>query len=307
MSLLTPTVERAKKVHFTRPYLYLHQAVLYNRLVAAKNKITNPANQPEKLAGLKMGLLIAAIFGVLVALIAKPGLVLSMEAKQLLSDKIIDTSNTTTACTDCQSFMGFLVRMVPVNIFQALSQGNNLAVLFFSILLGVALGVVPLASAEKTLENLHVFYLALLKMVDWIMYGLPIGLCFLFTGYVTQIDWNEFTALTNLIVLIYASGLLLLIVCSLIIWRKSNLTYVQSIAAVKTPLLIGFGTCSSFAAIPAMIQSLEKNLGLERNLVELIIPLGVNLFRPASILRLLNVYSTCTLGVLMQKNSQKRL
>ncbi|MDF2867424.1 MAG: extracellular solute-binding protein family 3 [Gammaproteobacteria bacterium] len=57
MSLITPTLERAQKVRFTRPYLYLHQALLYNRLTAAKDKITDPANQPEKLAGLKMGLL----------------------------------------------------------------------------------------------------------------------------------------------------------------------------------------------------------------------------------------------------------
>ena len=57
MSLITPTLERAQKVRFTRPYLYLHQALLYNRLTAAKDKITDPANQPEKLAGLKIGLL----------------------------------------------------------------------------------------------------------------------------------------------------------------------------------------------------------------------------------------------------------
>ncbi|MDF2867423.1 MAG: sodium:dicarboxylate symporter [Gammaproteobacteria bacterium] len=245
------------------------------------------ADMLKRLTGfLVMGLLVTAIFGVLAALITKPGLMINAQAKQLLSEKIIDTQMTAAGCSDCQNFMDFLTGMVPTNIFHALSQGNNLAVLFFSILLGVALGLVPLASAEKTLENLHVFYLALLKMVDWIMCGLPIGLCFLFTGYATQIKWSELTALANLVILIYASGLLLLIVCSLVIWRNSKLTYFKSIAVLKTPLLIGFGTCSSFAAIPTMIQSLEKNLHIERNLVELIIPLGVNLFRPASILRL---------------------
>jgi polar amino acid transport system substrate-binding protein len=55
MGLITVTLDRAKKVHFTQPYLYLQQALLYNRLVAAKNKISDPANQPEKLIGLKIG------------------------------------------------------------------------------------------------------------------------------------------------------------------------------------------------------------------------------------------------------------
>jgi len=57
IGILTPTPERAKKVRFTKPYLLLNQGLLYNRLAAAKYKITDPANQPNKLQGLKIGIL----------------------------------------------------------------------------------------------------------------------------------------------------------------------------------------------------------------------------------------------------------
>jgi len=231
------------------------------------------------------GLFFAALISVVASLLLKPGAWLSDEARQLLSSKILAPLATDTA-SQSHSFLGLLAQMVPANIFNALSNGHNLAVLFFSILLGVALGTISFEGAQRTVESVHVFYLALMKIVNWIMYGLPVGLCFLFTGYASQVNFQELLSVMSLVVVIIIVGFGLVIVCSIIIWQQTKLSYFKSLQAVKTPLLIGFATCSSFTAIPALIESLEKNLKVERNLAELVTPLGVNLFRPGSILRL---------------------
>lgn len=62
ISLITPTLYRAERVRFTTPYLYLTQALLYNRLAAAKYKLADPANQVNKIPGIKIGVLKASAY-----------------------------------------------------------------------------------------------------------------------------------------------------------------------------------------------------------------------------------------------------
>lgn len=233
-----------------------------------------------------LGLVMASLVGIAACLISTPGLELSLTDKSVISEHIGEQADNIAGTSQDRPFLSFLYRVIPGNIFSALSQGNNLAVLFFSILLGIALGKLVTKGADETLTIIHVMYSAFLKIVDWVMAGLPLGLCFLFTGYASQIQINEVFALGKLLLVIYGSVLILSLLCSLVIWRKSGLSYLKSLSAVKTPLLIAFGTCSSFAAIPAMIKSLEENLRIERKFVELLIPLGVTLFRQGAVLRL---------------------
>lgn len=230
------------------------------------------------------GLIIASILGIMVAVMMQPGADLSEAGKAVLSSKVVQ-SITNPLAEASNGFMTFLLQIVPANIFHALSQGHTLSVVLFSILLGIALGNITTDDGKKTLAIVHVFYIALLKIVTWIMVVLPIGLCFLFAGYAAKISWEEMAVLTQLLIAIYGSGLVLAIICSIIVWRKSHMSYARSVAALRSPLLVAFGSCSSLACIPAMINGLEQRLHLERGFAELIVPLGVNLFRQGTVLR----------------------
>jgi proton glutamate symport protein len=232
------------------------------------------------------GLILAGVVGIIACLIAKPGEHLSSAAKYVLSEKVSDNPVDVITQDGDKALINFLLRIVPGNIFQALGQGDNLAILFFSIILGLALGTLKGTGVDETLNVMNTLYRAFLKIVDWVMLGLPIGLCFIFAGFASQINLEEVMALGRLLALIYSCVFILALLCSLVIWRKSKLPYMKAVMALKAPLIVAFGTCSSYATIPSVIKSLEENLRLDRKLVELMIPIGINLFRQGAVLRL---------------------
>lgn len=271
-------------------YLILMSMCILPIIVTAIVSSIGKSLQTEHLSGLIKrlvsvifgGLFLAGIFGVLIAFVTKPGVQLSGAGKDLLSKRVPE--GATEAAHATGSFFDFISQIIPSNIFNALSQGNTLAVVFFAILLGVALGKITTKDSQKTLTIIHVIYIALLRIVTWIMYGLPIGLCFLFTGYAAKISLSDIAALAKLVAVVYGAVVLLVILLSILIWKKSRMSYARAFSALKTPLLVAFGSSSSFASIPAMINGLEQHLRLDRSIAELVVPLGVNLFRPGIVL-----------------------
>jgi len=227
-----------------------------------------------------LALIVASAVGIASGVIFNPGTHLSDNAKTVLSEQITETeklTKTKTTVTPDNNFINFIHDIVPNNIFYAISNGQSLSILFVCVLFGIALGKTPLTSAQTTLTVLDSVYTSFLKIIDWIMYGLPLGLCFLFAGYISQIGWPILAALAKLIIVMTVGSLLLIIVSSIIVWRYTTCSYFQSLQALKTPLLIAFSTSSSFAALPTTLSSLQNNLKLNKSMTDLVVPLGITL------------------------------
>ena len=115
------------------------------------------------------------------------------------------------------------------------------------------------------------------RVIQWLMYGLPIGLCCLFADQMSNIGLGVLSALIRLIVLMYAACALLLVGYFVIIWLRSGRTFLQTFSALKRTLIICIGTSSSFAALPFALEGLHKKLGFEKESTDLVIPLGITL------------------------------
>jgi len=224
-----------------------------------------------------IGVALASTLGVVAGVIFAPGAHLTDSAKATLSGVIAHTEQLDQPLLAASGLMGFLHNIVPSNIFYALSNSQNLPTLFFCVLFGLALGLAPGQQAKDTLTLLGSIYDSCLKIISWVMLGLPIGLFCLFAGYIGEIGWPIFLALGKLIVIMLIVSVVLMAVFSMIVWRKTNFTYWQSLRALKTPLLIAFSTSSSFATMPATLWALQNNLKLDKDKTDLVIPLGSTL------------------------------
>lgn len=233
-----------------------------------------------------LGLIAASILGMVIGILFAPGSHLSTNGKLLLSQNIAQVTQNTQDSLVGTGIISFITNIIPTNIFSALANGNMLAILFFCILLGIALGQARSASTKTSVINVEGIFTALLKMVSWIMYGLPFGLCFLFAGYTAQLGLSQLAILSNLILVFYLGFFLMIIAYSLIAWRYLGGTYWDSIKALKEPLLVAFGTSSSLSAIPFMLENLQHKCHLDKNIVDFIVPLGISLNRHGSVLRL---------------------
>ena len=183
-----------------------------------------------------------------------------------------------------QGFVDFLVKMVPRNIFSALSAGSALQLILFSIIFGVAVGVIGAKRGESLIDVFDGFFKAFQKIISWLMVALPIGLICLLSNQIASTGFQILVAMVRFILVFYVVGLAILLLDLIIIWRRSRQSLGQVMKAVLDPLLISLVTRSSFATLPAAIRSLSHNLRFFERSTNLFLSLGITLGRFGNII-----------------------
>ena len=171
-----------------------------------------------------------------------------------------------------QTWDQILLHVVPDSVIDAMARGDVLQIVVFSVLFGVALGMVGekgrpvVAWCEGLAETMF-------KFTNIVMHYAPIGVgaAIAYTvghgglGVLYNLAWLVGTLYLSLAVLIVGVFLPIALICKVPV-RKF-------IRAVKEPALIAFSTTSSEAALPRAMEVLER-LGVPRRIVSFVLPLG---------------------------------
>ncbi|MDD5224344.1 MAG: dicarboxylate/amino acid:cation symporter [bacterium] len=271
---------------FGEAYLSLLQMcvlpILITAVVSSFGRLLNSGEAGRYLLRLGivfvLGLVLAGVVGISVGIFSRPGNDISQTTKIALGKKIADeelSAGKPEAKSSGSKRM--VLDMIPGNIFKAAAEGRSLAILFFSVLLGIALGLVRSNSSSVALTVVDAFNDAFLKIIGWLMYVLPIGLLAIVAGQIASFGLDLLRPMIKLITITYGCLLILLVSYSLIIWRRVGGSYRKSVTGLKETLMVALGTSSSFAAIPSALRGLRDGLGLERNTTNLVVPLGISL------------------------------
>jgi Na+/H+-dicarboxylate symporter len=138
-------------------------------------------------------LLIPAAAAVLVCVGFRPGAGLGESAAAALGQQLASEP----AVESGSPIMAFLQGMVPPNIFAALSGAQFISIVFFCVLLGLALGVVKSSGADDTLRVLNALYEAFAIIFHWVLIPLPLGLFALGAAQVAEADRQLLEALVR--------------------------------------------------------------------------------------------------------------
>ena len=236
-----------------------------------------------------LGLCIASLIGIIVGTLGQPGSNLDKSVQMTLGKKISETemqsqNDTTTQQPSSGSFTTMLRKMIPTNVFAATSQGHNLSVLFFSIIVGIALGLVRSSASNATLSVIDGLYDAFIKLIGWLMYGLPFGLFSLFAVQISQVGYEMITAMLKLVVYVYLSSMILIGLYSLIIFFRVGGPFLRIMSIMRETLIVAMGTSNGYAAIPSAIRGLHNGLKLDKDTTNLVIPLGISLNPQGSVM-----------------------
>ncbi len=194
------------------------------------------------------------------------------------SDPAPATPGTDTLAEEDQPrLLTYLDNLIPRNLIEAYLNDNYLAVLFFSILLGVAMGFVPAQTRDMALGVVEALFDSLLRIISWIIYLLPLGLLCIVAGQVAGGGLEFVSVFRKVILVALATTLTTMVLFALTIWRVRKVAPLQVIKALREPLLVAFATSSSFASIPAAMVALKEGLGLRRENVNLFLPLGMTM------------------------------
>ncbi len=203
----------------------------------------------------------------------------SLDTLEIMPESIVSVADPLKKTHASHPFQNFLSGIVPSNIFSALSQGENLKILFFSIVLGVALATVGLTQTDQIIQAIFVIFKAFENFIGWMMYFLPFGLLCLLAGQVAQTGISMIMALVKYVGMVYAAAFIMTLINSAVIRFAGRAPCVAAFLALRKPLMIAFGTRSSFVAMPSAIHALSEELHFEKETTHLVIPLGVTLCR----------------------------
>jgi proton glutamate symport protein len=217
--------------------------------------------------------LTGAVVGCLIGLIARPGDGLSAEARTTLGQVFMTSAATLEGKS--QALWGLLNTLVPSNVFFALSAGQTLAVIFVSILMGFALGMVKESSGRGLLAGLSGTYDTFFKILDWTLYGLPLGLLCLLSEQVGMLGVTILLALLKLIALFYAGCLVLCVLYIVNLRLTTGMPVFGVIKALGQPLVVALAAQSSIAALPLALERMGTKLKQPAESTGFVMPLGI--------------------------------
>ncbi len=176
-------------------------------------------------------------------------------------------------------FINLIASTVPSNIFEALSESRSLQVVFFSILFGLALGLLKNSSKGRVLLALEEVYGSFRMIIKWLTAILPLGLFSLIaaqiakTGFVTIVLMGKFVIVASVtLIVIYGVNIVML-------WVRSGKSLRTVLKANKEYSMITMATSNSSAGMPSAIYGLTETLKFDSQVVNAVLPISIIAFR----------------------------
>ena len=174
-------------------------------------------------------------------------------------------------------FTQVLIDMVPNNPVAAMADGKMLPIIFFAILLGLAITL----SGEKGKRIsawFQDFNAVIMKLVTIVMQVAPYGVFALIANLAATSNAGDFMAVGKYIILVFAVLFLqALVVYPTLIVLLARLNPRIFLYKMRAAMMFAFSTASSNATIPVTLDSVENRVGVNNKIASFTIPLGATI------------------------------
>jgi len=211
---------------------------------------------------------LALIIGLIVGNVIQPGAGMHIDPASLDPKAVADYALKAHE----QSIVGFLSNIIPTTIVGAFASGDILQVLFFSVLFGISLALVG-DKGKPVVSFLQDLVAPVFKLVAILMKAAPVGAFGAMAFTIGKYGIGSIANLAMLIGTFYITALLFVLVVLGAVARYNGFSILALIRYIKEELLLVLGTSSSEAALPTLMDKMEK-AGCKRSVVGMVIPTG---------------------------------
>ncbi|WP_409515996.1 dicarboxylate/amino acid:cation symporter [Aquidulcibacter sp.] len=210
----------------------------------------------------------ALVIGLIVGNLVQPGAGMNIDPATL-DGKLVE--NYTQRAHE-QSLLGFVMNIIPKTPISALAEGEILQVLLIAVLTGIAIAAVGEPS-RPLLNVLEAANQVVFKLVHMLMKLAPIGAFGAMAFTIGKFGVASLISLGSLIITFYVTSLLFVIVVLGLIAKLAGFSIFQLVRYIKDELLLVLGTSSSEAALPTLMEKLER-AGCRKEVVGIVLPTG---------------------------------
>ena len=172
-----------------------------------------------------------------------------------------------------------LVDLVPSNFLGAASDNKNmLQVIFFSILFGIAMILIPETKSKPVKSFFDSLNDVILKIIDLIMLCAPYGVFALLASLIVEAPNIDLLKSLLLYSVTLLAGLFIVITVYLMIVKfflRRNLK--EFIDGILPAQLVAFSTSSSAATLPVTMDRVHNHLGVKKEVSSFVLPIGATI------------------------------
>jgi DAACS family dicarboxylate/amino acid:cation (Na+ or H+) symporter len=227
---------------------------------------------------------ISAVIGITLANTINPGKRIDPNTSAMLQQKYsnkatteVDKAIKAKAAVPDSILMQVVKTLVPTNPFAAVASDspNMLHLMFFALVIGIAITLIPVEVTAPLLRGLESLYQVTAKIIDIIMKFAPFAVaCLLFNNTASfgidllkALAWFVITVLLGLSLHMFG-------VYSLSIYFLSRISPLEFFRRIKTVILTAFSTSSSNATLPTALRVSEENLGVPQEINSFVLTVG---------------------------------
>ena len=206
---------------------------------------------------------ISATIGLILANIIKPGRGLQL-----------GTAETAMEVKELPGIYQTLLDLIPSNPCQALTSGEMMQIIVFSLFLGFAIISIG-KEAQQLCDIISLCSRTMFKVIDMILGIIPYGVFSLMTVALAKYGVAIFGPVLKFILTDYLACIIMSTVGYGIF-----LTVIGKVNPMKfwrkafEPWMIAFSTCTSSAALPVSMEVAPKKMGVPRDIASFVLPLG---------------------------------
>jgi dicarboxylate/amino acid:cation (Na+ or H+) symporter, DAACS family len=227
---------------------------------------------------------ISVLIGLTLANTIKPGKRIDPATSAALQQRYsadatrtVEEAAKTRAANKDSALLQVVKTIVPSNPVAAIAgeTPNMLHLMFFALVVGISITLIPVGVAAPLLRGLEAIYEITAKIIDMIMKIAPFAVaCLLFNNtarfgleLLQALAWFVVTVLLGLSIHMFG-------VYSLSVYFLSRISPVEFFRRIKTVILTAFSTSSSNATLPTALRISEENLGVPQEINSFVLTVG---------------------------------
>ena len=221
--------------------------------------------------------MVTALLGLGLVNLAKPGEGLNPAVTERLTETYQGNSDT-MGLAESAFGMELFVRIVPRNPVQAAANGEMLAVIFFTLMIGIGLTIVSKEKAQPLLKFLESLGHVTVGLIGLVMKVAPLGVACLIFSVTARFGFEIIFNLLKYIMTVVGSLTIFFVVgYSLILRFVAKRDPVEFMRRTWVVVLTAFSTSSSAATLPTTMRVAKEELGISDAVSGFVLPLGATM------------------------------
>ncbi len=218
---------------------------------------------------------IAVALGIGLVNTLRPGDGVAPEVRAALIEGAAGRSGAITPGPAPKGGVDLMVNIVPSNPVRAAAEGDMLAVMFFALMVGVALALTRTAATQRFQEALEGLYEITLRLIHWVIALAPFGVAALMFTLTARTGYQALWQLGGyVIVVVLGLALHQFVVYSLLVRFLGKMSPLHFFREIQEAMVVAFSTSSSNATLPTAIEVSQRNLHLPPDIARFVLTIG---------------------------------